>query len=248
MSDVISNIFTCNVTSLPRDELLRHPFVTGTTISRRVAIHYRGCLKGGGKNADLGRLDVCLPRLEQSCLTAEYRAVKLIRMSMKWAVPLLSKHRKLKVIHYTRDPRGTLLSRLGLQTNYFRDAETFGQRAKELCDQMRQDLDETELVQNTDPELYGRVLRIRYEDLALDPVKTATQIYDFLDLEFPKGIRDWLLKYTKETDPKGLATSVHRNASHVASKWRQGLDPAYQALAAEHCNEVLYKLGYDTDL
>ena len=38
---------------------------------------------------------------------------------------------------------------------------------------------------------------IRYEDLALDPIKTAQNLYDFLHLDFPKEVKDWIYNNTQ---------------------------------------------------
>lgn len=244
--DVLRDILTCQVTSLPVEEVLLHSFVTGSTLSRRIAMWYRECLVQKKDLPKAARLETCIPRLQGSCTSAIFTAIKTIRVSLRLASQLMQSIPDLRIVYSYRDPRGILASRKHLEPYYYTDEASFAVRSRELCGQMSQDLAEADSLRASLGESgRERLTVLRYEDLALNPLDTARDIYRGIGLELTPGVREWLIKSTTTSDHEYNPTTVHRNATEVVQKWRHSLSEAYQRIASEACHDVLQRLRYD---
>lgn len=232
------------MTHLPVQEALLHPFITTVTMSRLISYEYRSCLKANSNLTEKALLVKCVPNLLKACKRAEFRAIKTIRMSVKLAKTLMESFPSLKLIYGHRDPRGIVLSRKRLEPKLYTKQSVIAKTTEELCVKMRQDLDELDRMENIDM-FKDRVLRVRYETLALDPLVTAKSVYDFAHFQgLSTFMKNWLIRYTHSSEIDLGQTSVKRNATKVVGAWRKEMNPSLQQFIWSRCRDVVDRLGY----
>ncbi len=200
--------------------------------------HARGFHRCLSRKRPVGQ---CQGRLADSCHNATMVVIKTIRTPLYVVADLLAALPRLKVIYYTRDPRGTINSRVPGTT--WMSKKFHGQRfliaAANLCDRLRADFAHFSLLS----ELYrGRILHLRYETLARAPAETAHFLYDFLDRETPERVLFWISRNT-QTDVGGLSSTT-RNSSATSSKWTWQIRSDLLQKLNSQCGDVLRLLGY----
>lgn len=181
----------------------------------------------------------CLPLLQRPCRAARVTSLKTIRLTMRQAERLLREDNKVKVIHLVRDPRGTLNSRSkGLK---FKEKRVKG-HAGLLCSHILQDIQTGEELKVRYP---GRVMTARYEDLAMEPLARARQLFSFAGLDLDAATKDYILNITSRGLKDTCALCTQRaNSTVTASKWRRQL--SFQKVSAidSLCGGVYEKMGY----
>jgi hypothetical protein len=66
-------------------------------------------------------------------------------------------------------------------------------------------------------------LRVRYEDLCLDPVGTAERIYAWLGVPLPQQVTEWLTVNTSG-GRRGDRFGTARDSAAMLDVWRRQLD------------------------
>jgi hypothetical protein len=89
----------------------------------------------------------------------------------------------------------------------------------------------------------GRCLRVRYEDLCLDPSATARTIYDFLGLPLPTPVTDWIARNTRTGDRRDRYGTA-RNSREMPEVWKRQLTAREIAEVDEICAPLMRLLGY----
>ncbi|XP_037092253.1 uncharacterized protein LOC119112255 [Pollicipes pollicipes] len=126
--------------------------------------------------------------LARRCRTADTRVVKLVRPPLSALLPLLQDDQlggRLRLVHLVRDPRGTVNSQLhasGVWSGVHRDPTA-------PCRRLRADLAAARPLR--DP----RYARVRYEQLALQPRDTATDLLRQLRLPWPTSLDSYLRRH-----------------------------------------------------
>ena len=95
---------------------------------------------------------------------------------------------------------------------------------------------------------------VRYEDIALDPVTETRKIYDFLAMEIPSEVENFLEIATKNDDKtkyeKGQEYmkiySTTRKSSENLQKWRMKADFFLTEQVQSKCGEMMKKFKYKT--
>nr|XP_054769772.1 carbohydrate sulfotransferase 3-like [Lytechinus pictus] len=194
--------------------------------------------------------------------------IKTIRADLDYFKPLIDAGVNVKIIHLVRDPRGTANSRrlyynfskphlprttttghlrfkgkldsLGLLGDY---PDHVVHTIPRLCQWTR---DSIHQVQNEKPSwLRNRYKLVRYEDFALDPLRAAHQIYDFVGLEFPPAVIEWIVTNTRSNDQRSVKLfSTHKNSIETAYRWRQSLRPLQVRQVEQICHTTMKLLGY----
>nr|XP_039268403.1 carbohydrate sulfotransferase 1-like [Styela clava] len=121
--------------------------------------------------------------LNSICESKAISATKVIRLRSLSILETLMQDKKmdLKILHLIRDPRGIASSRKKLN-NYNDMVGT--------CARMYNNVNLSLIKQ---PEwLKGRYKLIRYEDVAINPIKMVEKIYDFVGLDMTDSIRKWI--------------------------------------------------------
>ena len=186
-------------------------------------------------------LKECIPELERQCRSRLLRSMKVIRMAGMLAEKLLQVDPTIKIVYYTRDPRGMMVSRAGLGGHYegLAKIDRVNRSSMDICRRVRHDMKKYDELH----EKNYQVLRMRYEDLALGPEKTVDKLYQFLGEAVPQEVLTWIHENTKAEQSNG-ALGTKRNSTAVASRWRGILSEEAVKVASRNCADVLTYQGY----
>lgn len=198
---------------------------------------YGNCIK---RNRALGHRR-CVPIVQKVCDNAQIKVIKSLRLRMFQLDDLLRKNPKLKVIHLVRDPRASLWS--------VRDVAElnadFYSAAHVRCGEMASDLHHRKRLEAK----YGpRLMQLKYEDFADNPLEAASNIYNFLKHKLPKEVIKWVI-----TDPVqnkvGAGIEKHyrtkkSNSSAIAHAWLKTVPPEVAFEIDQACRDVYSLFGY----
>ena len=231
---IFKSLFSCRIRDL-EVQTLADPFLltgkkSGQVFKCQVLNHWNDKKKR--------YIDKCLSRCEQSCETSKYIAVKSIRISMKAMSEIITNYPSLKIIHLIRDPRATMYaqSQFGVihMKQLDRDASIF-------CSRVQADVEEAEKIS---ARAGKRVIRILYEDLAKDPIKTAQEIYRFIGEKFSSAVKDFVIKLTQSGLPEnGVSGVIRPNSEEHVYKWRTLIRYHSVKTIDEKCRHLYRKLG-----
>ena len=154
-----------------------------------------------------------------------------------------------KVIHLVRDIRPLVMS--SQKVVFFKEIDSrekpsMRQFVYSRCEMTERNLN---VVKEFRPSLRSRVTLVRFEDLAVEPLKVLDNLYEFAGLEVLENITNWVIKITQpslkdlkaeERDP----VSVVRNSLEILNKWRLVADPCYVHVIERYCREVMKLMGY----
>ena len=154
-----------------------------------------------------------------------------------------------KVIHLIRDIRPLVMS--SQKVRFFKEVDSktrpsMRQFAYSRCELTERNLN---LVKEFGPSLRNRVTLVRFEDLAVEPLKVLEYLYAFAGLEILESITNWIIKITQPSlkDLKAEErnpVSVVRNSFEVLNKWRVVADPCYVHVIERYCRDVMKLMGY----
>ena len=211
--------------------------------------------------------------ISQECTKYDGRfAMKFIRADLEMIKPLVvEKNMNVKIIHLIRDPRGTANSRkkyyneMPNQHKYnmqkiersMKSLGLFDQEPKvsfkvntieSLCQWMR----DTVGMANDRPDwLKGRYKMVRYEDMAVNPIRITRDIYNFVGIDLPESIVKWVKENTNmENDNSGSSKtgtgvfSTHKNSTATASSWRKDIGMEEVREVQRICGDMMSVLGY----
>ncbi|XP_078363910.1 carbohydrate sulfotransferase 4-like [Oculina patagonica] len=158
-----------------------------------------------------------------------------------------------EVIFLVRDPRAMVPS--SRRTGFFR--EVIGPRSahlgtrrysQEKCEQTEEIL---EFVRKLPDPLRDRIKLLRYEDLAINPLKTLADIYEFAGLPVLESVRTWLNETThssrnacKQRWDGGPVTCTKDNAWVGANRWRWMTQRVEIDIIEQNCRRVMNLMGY----
>ncbi|XP_017289695.1 carbohydrate sulfotransferase 6-like [Kryptolebias marmoratus] len=200
-----------------------------------------------------------LQKVEKACQTYSHVALKDVRLfELKSLYPLLQDpNLDLRIVHLVRDPRAVFRSReesaksfildssIVLEQEDIPEAEVQYKVMQEVC-HSHLEIYET-VILKPPPFLEGRYKMIRYEDMARNPLKEVSDIYQFVGLEMTKQMEEWIYK---KTHGKGKGTPMQafqvipRNATQVSEAWRTMLPHSKVKRVQEVCGEAMELLGY----
>ncbi|XP_072176827.1 carbohydrate sulfotransferase 1-like [Diadema setosum] len=207
--------------------------------------------------------------LERACKSVHGNVcMKTIRADLDYFRPLVEAGINVKIIHLVRDPRGTTNSRrlyymfnhpkgiarrpgqpkrrlrgkldaLGLLGNH---PDYVVHTIPRLCQWTR---DSVEEAQEKPAWLRNRYKLVRYEDFALEPLRVARDIYDFVGLEYPRAVMQWIVANTRSDDARSVKLfSTHKNSTETAMRWRHAMKFTQVRQVEELCEEAMRLLGY----
>ena len=122
----------------------------------------------------------CFYSVLRMCEQSKIIATKTIRIYLKDLESILQSHPDWKVVHLIRDPRGIVVS----QRNQFKTLKDVDivRTAANLCTKMLSDLESYSKLKVLYPD---RLVQIRYEDIAAQPVEKTQELYQKLGENFP---------------------------------------------------------------
>uniref|UniRef100_A0A1A8MDA3 Sulfotransferase n=2 Tax=Nothobranchius pienaari TaxID=704102 RepID=A0A1A8MDA3_9TELE len=191
----------------------------------------------------------------QSCLSKKHHAIKSVRVRLLETLqPLLEDPRlDVRVIQLVRDPRAILASRMAAFPSQYHMWKNWAQdgqvpeddeevmRLKGSCNQVRSSV---EMGLSQPPWLRGRYMLVRYEDIALDPMQKAEEMYKFAEIPFSSQAREWILKNTHATEEARSYFSTQKNSSEQAEKWRFSIPFTLAQVVQKVCGPTMQLFGY----
>ncbi len=138
---------------------------------------YRDCVRER-RRSGTGQ---CGHILSSICQNSTLVAAKTIRTPLYMIDQLLESLPGLKVVYYTRDPRGIIRSRT--RGKYNMAENTIKSRARDLCNVMTEDFNYTRSLAAKYP---NRFKMLKYEELAMKPKGTTEALYAFVGRRVPK--------------------------------------------------------------
>ncbi|XP_064615555.1 carbohydrate sulfotransferase 1-like [Liolophura sinensis] len=194
----------------------------------------RACQTGHHQDIKYLR-EVCLKNLREGCLKREIRVVKEIRLPMESTQALLKSFPSLKLIHVLRDSRGLICSQSG-------SCKMKPDRILQTCARLSLDIKWRQKLQNKFPD---RIMMLRYEDLAVNPIPTAKAVYKFLNLTLPLEVGRSLYNATRKGhDQMGMLSIVRPDSIATALKWRRKIPWETLLAVQKYCREPLLSGNY----
>ena len=113
--------------------------------------------------------------------------------------------------------------------------------ARQKCRAMEGDYHFSEQYRNRYP---GRIMRLYYEDLASNPIKTSRSLYDFTGMDFSSTVRDYITGITSTGRDGCAICSKRANSSEHVDKWRLKMTFPEVKLIDEQCQDVYEHYGF----
>ena len=157
-----------------------------------------------------------------------------------------------KVVFLIRDPRAVIPS--SLNVGFFKEKGNrnalLGTRmfSYQQCQQTEDNLDFIRKLPNS---LRNRIKVQRYEDLAINPLKVLSGLYEFAGLPVLESVRTWLNETTQSSrrdcnhEKDGvLVTCTKDDAWAAANRWRWKVHPHEIDVIEHYCGGLLRMMGY----
>ena len=157
-----------------------------------------------------------------------------------------------KVVFLVRDPRAVIPSSRSI--GFFKESrETNALEATRKYSywRCRQTEDNLDFIRKLPDSLRNRIKLQRYEDLALNPLRELSGLYEFAGLSVLESVRTWLNETTQSSrracnhDTDGVAvTCTKDDAWAAANRWRWKVHPHDIDIIEYYCGGVMRLLGY----
>lgn len=172
-------------------------------------------------------------KVRSLCRQYPVRVVKTIRSHMVWMQPLLDDPTiNVKVIHLVRDPRGSIISAWKL--NFPTTTETD-------CTRLQDDVTVGRKLAILYPD---RFLAVLYEDLCVDPEKSAQTIMSFLGhTKLPSSVHRFLMEHTNG-GTTGPSYALKRNTTWMPQQWRTRITQEQLTAIEKDCHRTIKDLGF----
>ena len=192
-------------------------------------------------------------QLSKACTSYNHTVIKILtdRLPNKTIQTLkeLFQHRnryEVKVIHLVRDPRAVLYSMV-YTVKWIKNHldPNFRENVYKFCDPILQNV-RLGIVSPL-PWLKDRFRVIRYEDLVVNTVNVAQELYRFAGFDWSvSGVDNWLKQHVSQAGKaaKRDPYSLYRNPSHVIDKWKKAPEGFIRAVE-DVCGELMNILGYE---
>ncbi|XP_020373743.2 carbohydrate sulfotransferase 3 [Rhincodon typus] len=190
----------------------------------------------------------------QACLQKQHVAMKTVRLrQLEFLRPLVEDFRiDLRVIQLVRDPRAVLASRMVAFPSKYEawkkwadqgvvpDDEELG-KLRGNCENLRAS---AQLGLSQPPWLKDRFMLMRYEDVALEPMKKAHEMYRFAGIPITSEVKKWIYINTQSSPGSDNLYSTHKNSSEQFEKWRLTLPFKIAEVVQKVCEPTMKLFGY----
>ena len=192
-------------------------------------------------------------RFRALCRSRPHQAVKVIRVkNVSILVPFF--RNGVKVIQLVRDPRGTYLSRGRFENG----------KRKPIHRECQTTLNDLQYIRKL-YRTYGAIIKksvyfLRYEDLAIRPMRTIFQVFKFLGVNPDKYVKTWVEDLQRRnTVGKGVPNSDAFNVTEfrltyqttkreypdkTANAWRIHINMAMNLMIQDGCRDMMKEFGY----
>ena len=157
-----------------------------------------------------------------------------------------------KIVFLVRDPRGVIPS--SRSVGFFKEqGEAKALQGTRLFSywQCKQTEDNLEFIRNLPDSIRSKIKLQRYEDLALNPLKELSGLYEFAGLTVLESVRKWLNETTQlsrkacnqEIDGEPV-TCTKDDAWAAVNRWRWKVHPHDLDIIEYYCGGVMRLMGY----
>ena len=152
----------------------------------------------------------------------------------------------VKIIHLVRDPRAVVYSMVNsvtwIEKNY--TDQDFHSHVRRTCDLIEQNMRMGLL--NPPSWLRNRFKVIRFEDLAVNTVNIAQELYRFAEFDWSVTVDKWISAHNRPPEDaiEKKAYSLYRNASEVIDKWKNAPKELIRVVE-DICGDLMDMLGYE---
>ncbi|XP_071941346.1 carbohydrate sulfotransferase 1-like [Antedon mediterranea] len=228
---MIESISTCDIHHIP---YLSKWWEKG--YNRRLSINFKGLSMESG-----------IKKISERCNVSKLIAIKTIRVA---DIALLrdfieSEKANVKVLHLVRDPRAVMNSRWKLKepnSDFLRKRRN-GNATDEVVDLCQHTTRNIEYVSSKPDWLRGKYKLLRYEDVASFPIESSIEIYNFLGIDYPSALTDWLNNNTNKQSGNPYGTS--RVSYQIINNWRKEIALNKLNEIQEKCKHTMTSLGYE---
>ena len=91
-------------------------------------------------------------------------------------------------------------------------------------------------------------MRISHEQLTVDPIEVAKDIYQFTHLPWSKEVEEFIYGTTIGAIGKSGKFGIGRISADMTEKWKKTIDPVWLPVITKACKPMLEYYGYPTDL
>ncbi len=254
----------CHIVKLVTENVLPHNITMATVEREKVSKEIQQALLGNGTEPIKSTLTTmslfieqrlcfirfketirgCLTDAMRRCQNANVHALEMNRMKMEDMDYVIRTFPGIRVIYYTRDPRGIALSRTktkGLMTEVGNKSPA--REAVYLCPGMRKDMSELQDLRAKYPDT---IIRVKYETLAQSPIPVGRYIYQHINKTMPERWQNFAKKAmqgARGARGHGFTTKV-RNATETANRWQREIPARELVEINQLCRDVLEGLGY----
>lgn len=242
------NIFrswlTCNIQEIMKNPELIFPFFWSFSHKTRT---FYDCFGSSFESAKVSSDDAvakaCMYKLRQSCLSSRFRVIKTIRTPIDWLYDLMKEFPTLTVIHLVRDPRAVANSLYEFdECSTEEESNSYYKCLQYFCGRLEDDLTPFDLYSQLFP---GRIFRVNYEQLALEPIKEAELINKKLKLNMKNTTREYIYNITQAGQSPAFALdTVRKDSKKVVFQWMTDLNKDYFEIVQYLCKYSITKLGY----
>ena len=184
----------------------------------------------------------CFHLLQEACSSSPIMVSKAIRLESDLVEDVIDAIPDLKVIWYTRDPRGIISSRKSFGLTAGLSNKSMETESVVLCQKMRKDIKRMRELRQKFP---NRIHFLRYEDLSTDVMTVLREIYDFVKIPLSKSLKKTFSNlFLSEKNTGGFGTA-RKNSTRTAYKWHKLLKPEVKDFITDQCEDVLRELKYD---
>lgn len=222
-------------------------------------LNYQGTLNNALTSGYLcpGKTSRCLPfsdsLLRKACNSYKHTVIKIL--TARVPDKTIQSFRELfqqqneydvKVIHLVRDPRAVIYSRMKsvswIKSSY-RDSN-FSSHVHELCDPIEQNIRLGLLY--PPPWLRNRFKVVRFEDLAVNTVNIAQELYRFTGFDWSESVGKWISAHNRPPSNfnERAPYSLYRNPSDVIDNWKSAPEDLIR-IVEDVCSDLMKMLGYD---
>ena len=212
------------------------PFVPECKTHATAYSEYATCMRNYRK-----AISGCLPKLEQVCRSSSLVGIKAIRLRADLVERMLVQNPDLKLVYQMRDPRGIVPSRRfsGLLSEI--SEKNLTKEASLLCQRISYDIS---IIHNIEKQFPDRILKIKYEDLALDPGGSTDLLYSFMGRQIPGEVKVFLNQSTTSSTQGNAFSTARTNGTDSVFKWRRQLKPEDITSITKVCLDVLEQYAY----
>ena len=162
--------------------------------------------------------------------------MKTVRLPLKGLDQMLSDDDfNLQVIFLVRDPRGIISSRKLVKWCSVASCSS----PRILCDSMEENFHLARELLKQYPE---RFTVLRYEDLAIEPMKVSRLLFEWLELPWLRQVELFIQKHTNATDTDPWGTKKEKG-SRIAA-WTKDLNWGQIRYVQDVCKDLMELLGY----